>query len=111
MNMSKSLLLAGLGLAFAIASTADASAATRWERLHPRRDQVVDRLQHQNWRIHDERREGEITAAQAHHLHAEDRAIFRQEQFDARLNGGYITKAQQRGFNQAENRVSGQIGQ
>jgi len=38
-----------------------ASAETQWERNHPRRDQVNDRLANQNRRINDELKEGEST--------------------------------------------------
>ena len=68
------------------------------------------RLANQNRRIHDERKEGDITAAQAKDLHAEDRGIRAQERFDANENGGHITKAEDRSLNQQENAVSGQIG-
>ena len=38
-----------------------AFAETQWERNHPRRDQVNDRLANQNHRINRELKEGEIT--------------------------------------------------
>ena len=106
----KKAVLAALGLAIAVGTIGSASAETRWERMHPRRDEVVDRLHNQSMRIRDERREGELTARRAHYLHAQDRAIFRQEQFEARLNGGHISKAEQHALNQEENSVSGGIG-
>ncbi len=43
-------------------------------------------------------------------MHREDRAILRQEQFAARHDGGHITRAEQRAFNQEENGVGRQIG-
>src|SRR6516162_6164699 len=52
-----------------------AFAETQWERNHPRRDQVNDRLSNQNRRINKELKEGEITKQQANQLHREDRAI------------------------------------
>ena len=110
MRLKQNSIVAALGLAIVLAGTASASAETRWERHHPRRDEVIDRLHNQSLRIRDERREGELTASQAHYLHREDRAIFRQEQFDAHLNGGHISRAEQRALNQEENGVSGQIG-
>lgn len=109
MRFSKSALMAVAGLAVAFTATT-ASADTRWERHHPRRDEVIDRLQNQNRRIHEERREGELSGRQARYMHREDRAIYRQEQFDARLNGGHITRAEQHALNQEENDVSHQIG-
>lgn len=110
MRLKQNSIVAALGLAMVLGSAVSASAGTYWERHHPRRDQVIDRLQHQSLRIREERREGELSASQAHYLRSEDRAIFRQEQFDAHLNGGHITRAEQRALNQEENGVSGQIG-
>jgi ABC-type siderophore export system fused ATPase/permease subunit len=87
-----------------------AMAETRWERNHPRRDQVNDRLQNQNRRINQEYREGEITRGQANRLHQEDRAIRHEERTMSGFNGGHITPAEQKALNQQENAVSGQIG-
>ena len=99
------IALASLGL-----SMTAASAETRWERNHPRRDQVNDRLAHQNYRIHREVREGELTHWQARALHREDRAIRHEERTMAAFNHGHITRAEQRSLNQQENLVSRQIG-
>ncbi|MBV9329917.1 MAG: hypothetical protein JOZ55_00020 [Alphaproteobacteria bacterium] len=110
MRFSQKALMAVAGLAVAFTATA-ASADTHWERHHPRRDEVIDRLQNQDRRIHEERREGQISGREARYLHREDRAIYRQEQFAARLNGGHITRAEKRALNQEENRVSRQIGE
>ena len=94
----------------ALAVSTQGMAETRWERTHPRRDQVNDRLARQNWRIHQERREGELNAWQARRLHREDRTIRREERAMARVNGGHITRAERRALNQQENAVSRQIG-
>jgi len=87
-----------------------AFAETSWERNHPRRDQVNDRLAHQSRRINHELREGEISPDQARRLHREDRAIRREERTMARFDGGHITRTEQRALNQQENAVSRQIG-
>ena len=110
MSVTKNLAIAATALTLVLGFAGSASAETAWERNHPRRDEVIDRLQHQNHRIREERREGELTAGQAYWLHREDRAIFRQEQFDARWHHGHITKREQRRLNGEENRVSHQIG-
>ena len=96
------LTVAGLGLA----TSADAG----WRANHPRRAEVNARLANQDRRIHQERKEGEITAAQAHDLHAEDRGIRGQERYDASPNNGHITRAEQAQLNHEENQVSRQIG-
>ena len=97
--------------AFAASITGSAMADTAWEKAHPRRDQVNDRLQHQNQRIKKEVAEGEMTRHQARNLHRKDRQIRREERLMASQNGGHITKAEQRVLNQQENKVSRQIGQ
>jgi hypothetical protein len=88
----------------------NAMADTQWQKDHPRREQVNNRLANQNKRIRQERKEGEITRAQAAKLHAEDRAIRREERTMASTNHGHITKAEQKALNQQENQVSQQIG-
>lgn len=98
-----------LGLALSIAGLSTVSAAT-WGQKHPRRTEVNGRLANQDRRIHTERKEGELTAAQARDLHAEDRGIRAQERFDASHDGGHITKAEQAQLNHEENGVSRQIG-
>jgi len=93
-----------------IASNALAGEETKWQKDHPRREQVNSRLTHQSKRINTERREGEISKSQAQKLHAEDHAIRQEERAMASTNGGHITKAEQRALNQQENQVSKQIG-
>jgi ABC-type siderophore export system fused ATPase/permease subunit len=88
----------------------NAMADTQWQKDHPRREQVNNRLANQNKRIKQERKEGEITKAQAQKLHSEDHAIRQEERTMASTNGGHITKAEQKALNQQENQVSKQIG-
>ena len=89
---------------------AGSASAKGWRATHPRRAEVNSRLNRQDHRINAERREGEITPAQGHDLHAEDRGIRAQERFDASQDGGHITAAQRHSLNQQENGVSQQIG-
>lgn len=98
------VLLAGVAL-----STA-ALAETQWEKDHPRRDQVNDRLQNQDRRIHQQVKEGDLTKAQAASLHRQDHAIRKEERRMAARHGGHITKAEQARLNHQENRVSREIG-
>ena len=86
------------------------AAANRWEHRHPRREQVVDRVQHQDRRIRQERKEGDITMAQARALRLTDRSIRLQQRADARANDGHITKSEQRTLNQELNANSNAIG-
>jgi len=110
MNPKSRVAVLALSVVIIGATAASAMAETQWERNHPRRDQVNDRLQNQNQRINREYREGEITRGQARQLHREDRAIRREERTMAGFNHGHITRAEQRSLNQQENAVSRQIG-
>jgi hypothetical protein len=109
-RLSKSLTVL-LITAFLPAAASTAWAETQWEKNHPRRDQVNDRLQNQNKRINKELKEGEITKQQASKLHKEDRQIRQEERDMASQNGGHITKSEQKVLNQQLNGVSKQIGQ
>jgi CRISPR/Cas system-associated endoribonuclease Cas2 len=97
------LALAGVG--------STALADTTWQKNHPRREQVNNRLANQNKRIKNEVKEGDLTKAQAAKLHTEDRQIRKEERLMASQNGGHITKLEQKTLNQQENKVSKQIGQ
>jgi hypothetical protein len=102
--------IAALSLATLATSLASASAETLWQYNHPRRAEVNARLGYQNYRIDQGEASGRISPYRARQLHAEDRAIRYEERAMARINGGYITPAEQRALNQQENAVSRQIG-
>ena len=111
MNKSiRSVLMASVVAVTLGALAAPALADTQWQKDHPRREQVNNRLKNQNKRIKQERKEGEITKAQAQQLHSEDHAIRQEERTMASTNGGHVTKAEQKALNQQENQVSQQIG-
>ena len=102
------------GLTFALLAAGLAGGAitseSQWDKNHPRREEVNQRLANQNQRIHKEVREGEISHAQAARLHREDHQIRQEERVMASHDGGHITRADQRALNQQENAVSRQIG-
>ena len=97
-------------MALAGLATTALADETQWQKDHPRRTEVNKRLANQDKRIHQERREGELTRSQAAALHKEDRQIRHEERQMASLNHGHITGAEQRALNQQENAVSRQIG-
>lgn len=110
MNKSKLLISAvAIALTGAVATPSFAEGG-KWERRHPRRDQVNDRLANQDRRIHKEVKEGELSKAQAAALHKEDHQIRQEERGMAAQDGGHITKQEQKALNQQENSVSKQIG-
>jgi hypothetical protein len=86
-----------------------AFADTRWERNHPRRDQVNDRLENQHDRIAAGVASGQLTKREATRLRSEDRAIRAKERAMAARNGGHITPQQQERLNRRQDRVSQQI--
>jgi hypothetical protein len=101
-----------VGFTGALASQAMAAdvADTTWQKDHPRREQINQRLANQNARIKTEVKEGELTKSQAAALHKEDHQIRTEERLMASQNGGHITKQEQKTLNQQENAVSKQIG-
>lgn len=86
-----------------------ASADTAWQKNHPRREQVNNRLANQNKRINQDVKNGTLSKAQAAQLHHEDRQVRQEERDMASQNGGHITKAEQKVLNGQENNLSGQI--
>jgi len=104
------LTVAALALSLgALASTAMADE-TQWQKDHPRRTEVNNRLANQNKRINNEVKSGQITKQQAQKLHAQDHAIRQEERTMASHDNGHITKADQKALNQQENAVSKEIG-
>jgi hypothetical protein len=108
MSTTRKLVLAFTALIMFGGNMAEASAAT-WAQNHPRRAEVNARLANQNTRITYNLAKGNIAPSQAALLKSEDRTVRAQERFDASLNGGHITKAEQRALNQDENAISRQI--
>ena len=108
--MKTTVLSAITVIVLASAAASSFAAETTWQKNHPRREQVNNRLAHQNARIHKEVKKGEISKGQAAALHREDRSIRREERSMAKLDNGHITRADQRALNQQENVVSKQIG-
>ena len=108
MQLKRTLLIALFGTVMAVGGIGAASASP-WSNHHPRRAEVNHRLAVQDMRINHDYRTGRISLHQARYLHREDRMIRGQERFNARFDGGHITRAEQRSLNQDENGVSRQI--
>jgi hypothetical protein len=90
-------------------AAATASADTTWQKNHPRREQVNNRLAKQNERIHRDVKNGTITKGQAAALHRQDHQVRQEERDMASQNGGHITKSEQKVLNQQENAISREI--
>ena len=75
---------------------------------HPRRAEVLHRDAGLNRQINADR--GRLGGHYGQ-LKSEDASIARQEQRDARANGGYITRKQKQQLNQEENHLKSQVNQ
>lgn len=95
-----------VGLAAMLGSAAPAFARFG---AHPRRTEVNGRLYNQERRINAGVRDGQLTHQEAHQLRSDDRGIYREEHQMAQLDGGHITRADQKSLNQQENATSKDI--
>ena len=109
LNSARKALSFAAALVSLAALVGTASAETTWQKNHPRRTQVNNRLANQNKRIHNDVKDGTLTKSQAADLHHEDHQVRQEERDMASQNGGHITKAEQRVLNQQENGISSQI--
>lgn len=88
---------------------APAMADTPWQAQHPRRSQINARLDHQDARIDEQLRAGQISPARATRLHAAGQRIRAEEQQMAAMHGGHLTEREQARLNAEEDRVSHRI--
>ncbi len=107
----KSFIVTTLALSISVLSFAQGPGhQPRHIPNHPRVNEVNSRIDNQERRINKERREGELTRAQAQADRSNLKAI-NQEKHDMRsTDGGHLTKADQRALNQQLNRNSRRIG-
>jgi hypothetical protein len=83
---------------------------TQWQKDHPRRTEVNDRLKNQNKRITNEVKDGQISKSQAKQLRSNDKTIHGEERAMASQDNGHITKTDQKALNQQLNQNSQAIG-
>lgn len=107
--MKKKIFLFAI-TAFLGLSTVTFAQDSKWNREHPRRDEVNDRLKNQNKRIHEEVKEGDMTKEQAERLRNKDKQIRKEERRMASKNDGHLTREQQERLNKRENNISRRIG-
>jgi len=98
-----------VALSLAAGFAASASAETHWQKVHPRRTEVNDRIALQHARVNEKVDSGKMTAAQGQQIKQEDHQVRQEERDMASQNGGHITKQEQRTLNQQENSISNQI--
>ena len=110
MTKFKTIMLAAMGVAIAGGAVATtANAETPFQATHPRRVEVNHRLAVETMRIHQERREGLISARKADRLHRQVRMVRHEERTDARFDRSHLTRADQRVLNHRENRVNREL--
>lgn len=111
MSKSTRTVLTAVAAALSLAClAAPAMADTPWQASHPRREEVNSRLANQNARIHQEVKQGEMSHAQAAHLHRADHRIRKQERRMAARHGGHLTRREQTRLNRRQNHISRRIG-
>jgi hypothetical protein len=109
-SFSSALAAAAAAASLSCLATPAAMAQTAWQAQHPRRAQVDARLAHQDARIDQELRAGQIGPGQAARLHEADHRIRAHERRMAAMHGGDITAREQAKLNAEEDRVSHRIG-
>lgn len=107
---TKFLGVAAIAVALSgFAITASAADETAWQKAHPRRAQVNQRLNHQKNMINQDVKNGTLTKQQGAALHKDDQQIRQEERDMAAQDHGHVTKSEQKVLNQQETAVRSQI--
>jgi hypothetical protein len=115
-TFSKSLLVLAVG-GLMVAGTAAAQTATTTSGAgpgvvdpgHPRVNQVNGREQNQQKRIGNGIKNGKLNSQQATNLEKRETSVQKREQKDMAQHNGHLTKAEQKGINRQQNRISKSI--
>jgi len=115
-TFSKSLLaLAAGGLMLAGSAVAQTSTTTSGagpgvvDPGHPRGNQVNRREENQQQRIANGVSSGKLNSRQTANLEKRETSVQNREQRDMAKNNGHLTKAEQKGINRQQNRISKSI--
>ena len=76
---------------------------------HPRVNQVNGREENQQQRIGNGIKSGNLNSKQASNLEKRETSVQNREQKDMAKNNGHLTKAEQKGINRQQNRISKSI--
>jgi hypothetical protein len=109
MSIKTSIIAITLGLTAVAGFASAASAETRWGYDHPRQHEVFNRDTYQRREIFRDVRDGELGRYQGERLLRDDNRIVREDRFFSRVNGGYITRGEQRFLNRQENSVGRRV--
>ena len=109
------LTLAAAGLIVAGSASAQSNSTTSGagpgvvDPGHPRVNQVNRREARQQKRIGNGVANGKLTSKQATNLEKRETAVQNREKSDMAKHNGHLTKAEQRGINRQQNRISRSI--
>ena len=115
-KFSHSLLVLAVG-GLMVAGSASAQTATTTSGAgpgvvdpgHPRVNQVNRREAKQQQRIGNGVKNGKLNSQQAAHLEKREASVQNREQKDMAKHNGHLTKAEQKGINRQQNRISKSI--
>lgn len=110
MSTRTRLIALSLGLvgSFAASSFSAQAGDAHFDKYHPRRSEVLDRVQNINGRLNADK--GNLDG-HYYQLKQEDAEIHNQERFDKNHDGGHITLGEQARLNAEEDRLNHQIQQ
>ena len=114
-NFTKSLLVLAVGglmlAGSASAQTSNTSGAGPGvvDPGHPRVNEVNKREENQQQRIANGVKNGSLTPKETSNLEKREASVQNREKRDMAKNNGHLTKAEQRGINRQQNRISRSI--
>ena len=101
--------LMSLGVAAAQTTTTSGAGPGTVDPGHPRVNQVNRREQRQQNRIANGEKNGTLNSRQASRLERRETAVQNREKRDMAAHNGHLTKAEQKGINRQQNRISRSI--
>jgi hypothetical protein len=114
-KFTKSLLILAVG-GLMLAGSASAQTSTTSgagpgvvDPGHPRVNEVNRREENQQQRIGNGIKSGQLTSRQAANLEKRETAVQNREQKDMAAHNGHLTKAEQKGINRQQDRISKSI--
>ena len=107
--MKSKLLFSALFVAFLGIANISMAQDGSFDKNHPRRAEVNQRLNNQDRRINHDVRDGDMSRRQANRLHQRDHQIRKEERRMASRHDGHITKREQNRLNHQENHMSRRI--
>ncbi len=114
-NFTTSLLAVAVGGLMLVGSAAAQTSTTSGagpgvvDPGHPRVNEVNQREANQQKRIGNGVESGKLNAQQTANLEKREASVQNREQKDMAKNNGHLTKAEQRGINRQQNRISKSI--